>query len=99
MKALLGIFCALALASASMDAMARGRGGHGGGHGYSHSGGYNSGDYSALSETPAAADEAANENATPKHKASSRYHTGPRGGCYTISASGKKRYVDRSLCR
>lgn len=26
------------------------------------------------------------------------YHTGPRGGCYTYSASGRKRYVDRSLC-
>jgi hypothetical protein len=23
---------------------------------------------------------------------------GPRGGCYTITASGTKRYVDRSLC-
>jgi hypothetical protein len=23
---------------------------------------------------------------------------GPRGGCYTLSASGRKRYVDRSLC-
>jgi hypothetical protein len=31
--------------------------------------------------------------------ASSRgYNTGPRGGCYTYSASGRKRYVDRSLC-
>lgn len=28
----------------------------------------------------------------------SRYHVGPRGGCYTISANGNKRYVDRSLC-
>ncbi len=26
------------------------------------------------------------------------YTRGPRGGCYTFSASGKKRYVDRSLC-
>lgn len=26
------------------------------------------------------------------------YYTGPRGGCYTYSASGRKRYVDRSLC-
>ena len=23
---------------------------------------------------------------------------GPRGGCYTITSSGRKRYVDRSLC-
>lgn len=26
------------------------------------------------------------------------YYTGPRGGCYTYSASGRKRYVDRSFC-
>ncbi|HEY0023226.1 MAG TPA: DUF4236 domain-containing protein [Longimicrobium sp.] len=26
------------------------------------------------------------------------YYTGPRGGCYTYSSSGRKRYVDRSLC-
>jgi len=29
---------------------------------------------------------------------SNGYHTGPRGGCYTYSASGRKRYVDRSYC-
>ena len=29
---------------------------------------------------------------------SGRYHLGPRGGCYTYSSSGRKRYVDRSLC-
>jgi hypothetical protein len=26
------------------------------------------------------------------------YHTGPRGGRFTYSATGRKRYVDRSLC-
>jgi hypothetical protein len=26
------------------------------------------------------------------------YHRGPRGGCYTFTASGRKRYVDRSMC-
>jgi hypothetical protein len=26
------------------------------------------------------------------------YYTGPRGGCYTYSRSGRKRYVDRSRC-
>lgn len=31
--------------------------------------------------------------------ASSRYIRGPRGGCYTLSPSGSKRYVDRSLCQ
>ena len=29
---------------------------------------------------------------------SQTYHLGPRGGCYTITASGSKRYVDKSLC-
>lgn len=28
----------------------------------------------------------------------SGYYTGPRGGCYTLSGSGKKRYVDHSFC-
>ncbi|MDP3610043.1 MAG: hypothetical protein Q8R74_13300 [Methylophilus sp.] len=28
----------------------------------------------------------------------SNYIRGPRGGCYTFSKSGNKRYVDRSLC-
>lgn len=27
------------------------------------------------------------------------YHTGPRGGCYYYSSSGRKQYVDRSYCR
>ncbi len=26
------------------------------------------------------------------------YYTGPRGGCYTYTRSGNKRYVDRSYC-
>ncbi len=35
----------------------------------------------------------------PSYSAADRgYYTGPRGGCYTYSASGRKRYVDRSLC-
>lgn len=29
---------------------------------------------------------------------SRQYHRGPRGGCYTYSSSGRKRYVDRSYC-
>lgn len=29
---------------------------------------------------------------------SSGYQVGPRGGCYTYSGSGKKRYVDHSYC-
>lgn len=27
------------------------------------------------------------------------YYTGPRGGCYYISGSGRRQYVDRSYCR
>jgi hypothetical protein len=30
--------------------------------------------------------------------ASRGYYTGPRGGCYTYTRSGNKRYVDRSYC-
>lgn len=30
--------------------------------------------------------------------ASRGYYKGPRGGCYTYSSSGRKRYVDRSNC-
>lgn len=30
--------------------------------------------------------------------AEAQYHLGPRGGCYTLSTSGRKQYVDRSLC-
>jgi len=30
--------------------------------------------------------------------ASRGYYLGPRGGCYTYSASGRKRYVDHSYC-
>ncbi|HET7462862.1 MAG TPA: SH3 domain-containing protein [Longimicrobium sp.] len=34
-----------------------------------------------------------------RSSASSRgYYTGPRGGCYTYTASGRKRYVDHSYC-
>ncbi|WP_026601660.1 hypothetical protein [Methylomonas sp. 11b] len=29
---------------------------------------------------------------------SGNYHLGPRGGCYTLSGSGKKQYVDHSYC-
>lgn len=38
---------------------------------------------------------------SPRRRSSAEsrgYYTGPRGGCYTYSASGRKRYVDRSMC-
>jgi hypothetical protein len=28
----------------------------------------------------------------------SQHMRGPRGGCYKVSASGRKTYVDRSMC-
>jgi hypothetical protein len=34
----------------------------------------------------------------PAPRASSEYYLGPRGGCYTYSAYGRKRYVDHSYC-
>jgi hypothetical protein len=41
----------------------------------------------------------ASSGSTRRSSAESRgYYTGPRGGCYTYSASGRKRYVDRSHC-
>jgi hypothetical protein len=47
-------------------------------------------------ETP----KALSSGGTRRSSAESRgYYTGPRGGCYTYSASGRKRYVDRSYCR
>lgn len=30
---------------------------------------------------------------------SNGYITGPRGGCYTVTSEGQKRYVDHSYCR
>ena len=44
-------------------------------------------------EEKEAAKPAENGTGTPKV-----YVRGPMGGCYYISASGSKRYVDRSLC-
>jgi hypothetical protein len=42
----------------------------------------------------------ASEAAPSRNSAEARgYYTGPRGGCYTYSASGRKRYVDHSFCR
>ena len=40
----------------------------------------------------------ASERTRAASGASLSYFRGPRGGCYTYSASGRKRYVDRSLC-
>jgi hypothetical protein len=37
-------------------------------------------------------------NLKSNKSSSSNYTRGPRGGCFTYSASGRKKYVDRSLC-
>ena len=58
----------------------------------------------AAKEDAAESEESAEESAARGTRAAGReqaerqYYTGPRGGCYTYSASGKKRYVDRSFC-
>jgi len=41
------------------------------------------------------------QNMVPSSSSASRssgYIRGPRGGCYTFSSSGRKHYVDRSMC-
>lgn len=38
-------------------------------------------------------------SARAERSRSNGYYTGPRGGCYTYSASGRKRYVDHSYCQ
>lgn len=37
--------------------------------------------------------------AAAPHDVTPGYHLGPRGGCYTYTRSGNKRYVDRSYCQ
>lgn len=53
---------------------------------------------SAGAEREEAAEETA-ERAVSSTEVEREYHKGPRGGCYTYTESGKKRYVDRSLCK
>lgn len=41
------------------------------------------------------------QNVAPSSSSTSKnsgYIRGPRGGCYTFSSSGRKRYVARSMC-
>jgi endonuclease YncB( thermonuclease family) len=42
--------------------------------------------------------EQSKQSAPAQGQSNSGYIRGPRGGCYTITSSGRKRYVDRSLC-
>lgn len=46
----------------------------------------------------ASASSSAGGGGSRRSSADRGYYTGPRGGCYTYSASGRKRYVDRSYC-
>lgn len=43
--------------------------------------------------------EASTPSYAPRLSGGNGYYTGPRGGCYTYSAGGRKRYVDRSYCQ
>lgn len=54
---------------------------------------------SARKAAPATGTVSAFDAPAAAARSSSRYHLGSRGGCYTISASGSKRYVDREMCR
>ena len=47
---------------------------------------------------PANERSAARGSASGSSAAPRGYYRGPRGGCYTYSPRGRKRYVDRSLC-
>jgi len=38
------------------------------------------------------------DSGSPPGEASGKYSLGPRGGCYTLTATGNKKYVDRALC-
>ncbi|HEX8321336.1 DUF4236 domain-containing protein [Longimicrobium sp.] len=49
-------------------------------------------------QAPAVRSAATNGYSRRSSAESRGYYTGPRGGCYTYSASGRKRYVDRSYC-
>lgn len=58
---------------------------------------------SGYSAGPARSTSSSKTTYTPSYPRTSGYSgggyiRGPRGGCYTYSASGRKRYVDRSLC-
>jgi hypothetical protein len=50
--------------------------------------------------TPPPAGESTSDGSrsTPRRTRSSGYHTGPRGGCYYYTDSGRKEYVPRSYC-
>lgn len=50
------------------------------------------------SKTPLQTETTDDSTSLPNTASDDEYHLGPRGGCYTYTSGGKKRYVDRSLC-
>lgn len=54
----------------------------------------------AVRTTPPVARSSYASSPKPRRSSSNSngYYTGPRGGCYTYSASGRKRYVNHSYC-
>ncbi len=55
-------------------------------------------DTNSISGTDSSVYTAPAQRSVSAPRANNGYYTGPRGGCYTYSASGKKRYVDHSYC-
>jgi hypothetical protein len=54
-----------------------------------------------ITEQPPAAEPetvVVEEPLSTPHRSPQVYHRGPKGGCYTYTASGRKRYVDHSFC-
>lgn len=52
------------------------------------------------STPPSDSDDSPSAPQRTRSRAEARtYHTGPRGGCYYYSSSGRKEYVDRSNCK
>lgn len=95
-RKMLGLAMALILIPAA--ASARGHGGHGGHSSKHHSGGSYEGADADADATQAEAEPAADSQPATKSP-SSKYHTGKRGGCYYLTGSGKKKYVDHSFCK
>lgn len=50
-------------------------------------------------QRPAPSFAGASASGTTASNGDDTYHTGPRGGCYTYTSSGKKRYVSHDHCR
>ena len=56
-------------------------------------------DTTKKSSTAASGTQATANPPAQKIKDGKTYVTGPKGGCYYVTASGRKQYVDHSMCR